>query len=152
DDAAGAVDAGVSGLIGLLGRVEQGFGQTIDAHLSLFGGGGGGEAGVFGGGLKGGQGAAGLLDQGVGGLGGQAFKLVEGQFGGAVEAVGLALGHVDQGAELVRRRLDQILDRLRGALGGVAQILGDGAGGGQLLGQLGALALDLGGEVFLVGP
>ncbi|MND81317.1 hypothetical protein D3C80_731080 [compost metagenome] len=151
DDLARAVDAGLGGFIGLLGGVEQGFAQAVGADLGLFDGGGGGGALFLGGGLQGRQGATGLLDQQIAGLGGQGLEAIQRQLGGVVETVGLALRQVHQGAELIGHGLDLGLQGVADVAAGLVELAGGAAGQGQLLGELGALALDLGREVFLIG-
>ena len=151
DDAAGAVDPRLGRLIGLLGGVEQGFAQAVGANLGLFDRGLSGGALFVGRGLKRLQRTAGLLDQQVAGLSGQAFKAIQRQLGGVVEAVGLALGHLHQGLELVDHGLDLGLDGGGGLIAALVQVVGGGAGLGQVVQKLGALALDLGREVFLIG-
>ncbi|MNQ76219.1 hypothetical protein D3C85_910480 [compost metagenome] len=101
--------------------------------------------------MQGRQGAAGFLDQQVAGLGGQGLEAVQRQLGGVVEAVGLALRQVHKRAELIGGGLDLGLDGGADVAAGLVQLAGGAAGQGQLLGELGALALDLGREVFLIG-
>ncbi|MNI08396.1 hypothetical protein D3C73_614320 [compost metagenome] len=151
DDAAGAVDAGLGGLIGLLGRVEQGFAQPVGADLRLFDRRLRGGALLVGRGLEHLQRAPRLLEQQVAGFGGQGLEPIQRQLGGVVEAVGLALGHVHQGLELIDHRIDLGLDGGGGVIALLVQVVGGGAGLGQVIQKLGALALDLSREILLVG-
>ncbi len=68
-----------------------------------------------------------------------------------VEAVSLALGHLDQGLELIDHGVDLGLDGGGGLVAAQIDVVGGGAGLRQMIQKLGALALDLGREVFLIG-
>ena len=134
-----------------MGRVEQGFAQAVGAQTRLFGGVGGGGARILGRGAHLLQGAARLFHQGVARLGRQGLEAVEGELGGGIEAVGLALRHVDESAELVGGRLDQIAHGLDRGLGGAIQIARGAARDGKMFDQLSALAFDLGRKILLIG-
>ena len=146
-----AVDAGFGSRLGLLRGLEHGLAQPVGAQLGFLGGFRGGLAAFLGGGLPRLQRPAALFQQSVARIGRQGLEPVQRDLGGAVEIVGLTLGHLDQGTELVCGGLDQIAQRLGSDGGGLDHFGAGRAHDRQLFGQLRPLALDLGREVFLIG-
>ena len=149
--AARALNAAVGGVIGLFGGGMQGLAQTVGPGLRMVSGLGCGGAGFGGHGVERLQRAAGFLGDGVASVGGQGLEAVQRLLRCAVEGVSFAGRQFAERLELVGGRFDQIAQDVHAARRGVGQLATSRTGGGQGFDQLSALALDLGGEVLLIG-
>ncbi len=151
DQAAGGGKARIEDLVGLLAGFEDGFVQAVDALLGRLGRQVGGLAGVGGGDAELFQGAARFLDQVVAGVGGHHRDVRQGGVDTGLERRALVFRNLAHRAEAFLGSHDDVAQHVDAARGGLAQVDRGDAGDGQGLGQLGALVLDVDGEVFLVG-